>query len=90
MAALVDELAFTLTVGQARDLFAARNRKVPAERTLQNYRATARAKRGRDGRMPPQEPNKRMDLKEDDQISQDVFAELDAHYWIVHFEHTLD
>lgn len=37
VAALVDHLAYTLTVGQARDLFAARNRKVPAERTLQNY-----------------------------------------------------
>ena len=37
VAALVDHLAYTLTVGQARDLFATRNRKVPAERTLQNY-----------------------------------------------------
>lgn len=37
VAALVDHLAYTLTVGQARDQFAVRNRKVPAERTLQNY-----------------------------------------------------
>jgi hypothetical protein len=37
VAALVNDLAFTLTVGQARALFANRGRKVPAERTLQSY-----------------------------------------------------
>ena len=35
--ALVDDIAFTLTVGEARALFAERGRKVPAERTLQGY-----------------------------------------------------
>jgi hypothetical protein len=34
---LANDLAYTLTVGQARELFAQQGRKVPAERTLQNY-----------------------------------------------------
>lgn len=37
VAALANDLAYTLTVGQARSLFAAAARKVPADRTLQNY-----------------------------------------------------
>ncbi|MEQ1519500.1 MAG: hypothetical protein ABL931_23745, partial [Usitatibacteraceae bacterium] len=37
LAALHNELAYTLTVGQARSIFAEHKRKVPAERTLQNY-----------------------------------------------------
>ena len=37
VATLDNELCFTLTVGQARAIFAERNRKVPADRTLQNY-----------------------------------------------------
>lgn len=37
VAALANDLQYTLTVGQARELFAAHNRKVPAERTVQNY-----------------------------------------------------
>lgn len=37
IAALANELAFTLTVGQARALFTDHGRKVPAERTLQHY-----------------------------------------------------
>jgi len=37
LAALADDLTYTVTVGQARELFARRERKVPAERTLQNY-----------------------------------------------------
>ncbi len=37
VAALANDLAYTLTVGQARALFAERGRKVPADRTLQNY-----------------------------------------------------
>ncbi len=37
LAALADGLRYTLTVGQARELFATRGRKIPAERTLQNY-----------------------------------------------------
>ena len=40
-AALADGLTFTLTVGQAREIFAARHCKVPAERTLQHYCAEA-------------------------------------------------
>ena len=37
IAALANDLTHTLTVGQARELFAAQGRKVPAERTLQHY-----------------------------------------------------
>jgi hypothetical protein len=37
VAALANELAYTLTVGQARELFAKHGRKVPAERTIQHY-----------------------------------------------------
>jgi hypothetical protein len=37
VAALANDLTYTMTVGQARELFAHRGRKVPAERTLQNY-----------------------------------------------------
>ena len=37
VAALANDLAYTLTVGQARELFIQNGRKVPAERTLQNY-----------------------------------------------------
>lgn len=37
LAALANDLAYTLTIGQARELFAQHGRKVPAERTLQNY-----------------------------------------------------
>ncbi len=37
VAALANDLAYTLTVGQARELFARHGRKVPAERTVQNY-----------------------------------------------------
>lgn len=35
--ALANDLTYTLTVGEARALFAERGRKVPAERTLQDY-----------------------------------------------------
>ena len=37
VAALANDLAYTLTVAQTRELFVAHNRKVPAERTIQNY-----------------------------------------------------
>ena len=37
VAALANELEYTLTVDQARQLFSHHHRKVPAERTLQNY-----------------------------------------------------
>ena len=37
VAALANDLAYTLTVGQARAQFADKGRKVPAERTVQNY-----------------------------------------------------
>lgn len=37
VAALANDLTYTLTVGQARELFAAHSRKVPAERTIQTY-----------------------------------------------------
>ena len=37
ISALANSLEYTLTVGQARALFEQHNRKVPAERTLQNY-----------------------------------------------------
>ena len=37
VAALANNLEYTLTVGEARSLFATHDRKVPAERTLQNY-----------------------------------------------------
>jgi hypothetical protein len=37
VAALANDLAHTLTIGQARELFARLGRKVPAERTVQNY-----------------------------------------------------
>jgi hypothetical protein len=37
VAALANNLTYTLTVGQARATFAERARKIPAERTLQNY-----------------------------------------------------
>ena len=37
VAALANDLQYTFTVGQARELFAEHGRKVPAERTLQNY-----------------------------------------------------
>jgi hypothetical protein len=37
IAALANDLQYTLTVGQARELFAIHGRKIPAERTLQNY-----------------------------------------------------
>lgn len=37
VAALANALTYTLTVGQARALFASVGRKVPAERTLQHY-----------------------------------------------------
>lgn len=36
IAALANDLAYTVTVGQARELFAHHGRKIPAERTLQN------------------------------------------------------
>ncbi len=37
VAAVANDLTYTLTVGQARAMFASEGRKVPAERTLQNY-----------------------------------------------------
>ncbi len=37
LAAVASELSYTLTVGQARELFAQQGRKIPAERTLQHY-----------------------------------------------------
>jgi hypothetical protein len=37
IAALANDLKYTLTIGQARELFALNRRKVPSERTLQDY-----------------------------------------------------